>query len=251
MSKSSKYPPQSLALDFDGNAITLDRFEKAIESFFAILRNVSKEITKGDKPIQWEVKVKSGSNVVIARVMADALTQRNAETVLDVIPGGLRLLETGTQESPKYFNTDAIKAARDLVSLRDRQGKNISYIKIRRDGVAQTLSRKLIESVNDIVGGQHQAYGSIQGKLQTLSDRGGFKFFIYDELFDQKVTCFVTEELMPIAVKSFTKRVAVYGLVQYNKAGDPCSLKVEQLDIFRNNSDLTPLDKIAGILKEA
>jgi hypothetical protein len=62
-------------------------------------------------------------------------------------------------------------------------------------GKRKEITAKTAETANDLVEAAYQSFGSIEGKLIMLSDDQGFKFAIYQKLFDRRVTCFMDEEL--------------------------------------------------------
>ena len=52
-----------LTLEIDGEAITPERFVRAVRAFFDVLREVSTSMPAMDKRVAWRVQVKQGSNL--------------------------------------------------------------------------------------------------------------------------------------------------------------------------------------------
>ncbi len=136
-------------------------------------------------------------------------------------------------------------------SVAPQAGKDITAVKIRSMSEKASVTPQMVVAADALITGQRQSYGSVEGKLQTITERGGFRFVVYDSLYDHRVDCFIDEELMNRAVASFGKRVRVSGLVQYDHFGDPVSIKVDELYVFRPNKELPSVHEMRGILKGA
>jgi hypothetical protein len=58
------------------------------------------------------------------------------------------------------------------------------------------------------------AYGAVEGRVQTLSSRGGLRFSLYDTLHDKAVSCYMAEDFDPEAMRgAWGKRAIVAGWV--------------------------------------
>ena len=166
------------------------------------------------------------------------------------VPSGIKALQTGNKQIPKLFTREAVKAVKTLGSIQDLRGKDITAVKIRSMSEKASVTPQMVVAADALITGQRQSYGSVEGKLQTITERGGFRFVVYDSLYDHRVDCFIDEELTEKAVASFRHRVRVSGLVQYDRAGDPVSVKADSIYAFRPNEDLPSVHQMRGILKE-
>ncbi len=241
----------SVTLDFDGHLVTPEAFRKAVNAFVDLIREVSKEISGSGPKLQWNISVASGSRLVIARPVADPATRRIAKEATIAIRNGIQRLESGAITAPIYFTETALKATRELGALQDKGAKTIEYVRIRTNGTAEEVTEKAVSSAITLITGQHQALGCIEGKLQTISERGTFQFVVWDDLFDRGVCCFVDQELMAEAVKYFGKRIAAFGIVQYDRDGRPVSIDVQTIKPFPDVTTLPPIKSLRGIFKKA
>jgi hypothetical protein len=98
---------------------------------------------------------------------------------------------------------------------------------------------------------QYQAYGAIEGKLSTISERGQFQFVVWDALSDRPVNCFIPEDKFDEATQAFRKRVHVSGMIQYGRDRKPVAIKVDRIRRFREISELPELEEFRGILQKA
>lgn len=240
----------SLSLRLKGD-LPIEKFEKAVGAFFALIKEVTKTALHDDQRIRWTVSVRAGSAIVSAIPHYKPDVADQAAQILRIIPEGIKAMERGTEEMPVGFTREAVKSVRTLASVRGLKGSDVTSIDVGSGKERSIVTAKSFATAESLVGGQRQSYGSIEGKMQTITERGGFRFVVYDSLFDRKVDCFIDEELMEKAVANFRKRVRVSGLVQFDRFGDPVSIKVSDIYVFRPNSDLPTVHSMRGLLKEA
>jgi hypothetical protein len=242
-------PKDCLTLDLEGN-LPLEKFERAVVAFFDLIKEVTKEALRENQQIRWTVTVRAGSAILnaIPHYAEDVAPQ--AREILYAVPSGIKAIEKGAKEAPKYFNREAIRAVKKLGSLQGLKPTDITAVKIRSVSEKAVVTPKSVVVADSLIGGQRQSYGAIEGKMQTITDRDGFRFVVYDSLYDHRVDCFFDEELMDKALANFRKRVRVSGLVQYDRAGEPVSIKVDDIYVFRPNSELPSVREMRGILKK-
>lgn len=172
---------------------------------------------------------------------------------IESINGGMNELAKGTSEQPRYFTDETLKFAKDLATLAESaKAKGLDKVEFRVEGSGIPISAEAAASVNRIRGKEHVAIGSIEGNLQTVSDRDGFRVVVYDSLKDKSVNCFFSdEEILMQALQAFRKRVTVFGTVRYRKDGTPISVRVSRIRVFKAQDELPPIDQIRGIFKRA
>lgn len=214
-----------------------------------LLQEVSTEVGYGKK-VLWNMSVEHGSRLFIARPV-DAESEHTGRIVIKSISSGLRALERGTVIIPTNFNDRALGAAKRLSVLGDGTERKFSYLRVRSSGKPCEISSRTTISVDRLISGQRQAYGTVEGKLQTRTERGGLQFVVYDSLFDKGVNCFLEDETAQSAIGAFGKRVAVSGLVQYDKESRPVSIRVQTIRVFKDISELPPIKSLRGIFKRA
>ena len=240
----------SLTLALEGDAIPLDKFKQAVTSFLELVESVSHAAvgSNGEK-IKWNVSVKSGSAKVSVTPEYTAKTAGPIRAVYDAIPNGIGALSRGIATTPRLFNESAIRAVKRLSTVHELGGNGLTAVKISGNRMIKTVTHKVAVTVNQIIGTSHEAYGSIEGKLQALWDREGFKFSVFDALLDRRIECYVGDDLIEPAIEGFRKRVRVSGLVQYNKGGLPISVSANEIYQFPPNNKLAGAADVRGIFK--
>lgn len=247
----------NLKLKIDGD-LTPEEFRKAVDAFFSLVKDVSSEI-KDAKEIPWKVEVDKGSTIielVYSPTIENVKFQKAANTVARAIPNGLSKLERGRiQRPPLYFKDKALQHVRELAAVKTKSS-NIKEVNITSESYKRgfqklpfSLTQRAIATVEELIGADYHSFGSVEGKLQTLSERGEKKCYIYDELFDQKIVCRIHGAIFQKAYNAFGKRVAVSGIVHYNKRGLPIEVNVQDIDIFKSDEELPSLKTLRGVFK--
>jgi len=236
--------PERLTLDLEGPRITADSFKKAVGAFVDLIHTVSAKLAGDSKSIRWIITVKDGS-VHLSATPEALRPQVQVPQVVRAITTGLRTVERRAQR-PANFTDDALRRVYDLANVPD--GHDITLAKIVGTQGSVSVSRNAADHVETILGTAVADYGSIEGKLQTISVRGGFHVIVYDDLTDERVRCVTDDTQLPTVVKALGKRVAVSGVIRYRKTGEPISVRVEDIDIFPDDADLPTADDVYGIL---
>lgn len=235
-----------LRLKIDGEHLTHDKFLRAVQSFFGVLKEVAAEVTGSPKSIEWLVSAKSGSVDLISDGRA-----RGKLVPIDLVVNatyfGLKKLQSKGVRPP-HFNDEALQNARELGKLAD--GKSIDSIKVLRSRNRFSVSAKVVPNVDRILGGDVVEIGSIEGRLQMISSRGSLHVGVWDDIWGRRVRCFIRPEMEDEVKDAFRHRVSVNGLIRLKKTGEPVSIEVESVDIIPPDKELPTADEVCGILAE-
>lgn len=243
-----KKDENSVTLDFDGPIVTPDTFRRLVSAFVDLLNAVTDKAAGTGKKTVWDMNVSTGSRLFIARAVADHKTTATTQRVITALPDGLKKLEKGTAVPPAYFDQRALRAARELASIPKQ--RKLTYVRFRSKGPEVPVSQLSADTAIRLLG-QHQALGSVEGRLRTISDRGALQFVVFDSLYDNGVNCFMSEELAEQAKDAFRKRVSVTGMIQYDPDGRPVSIRVDSIRVFKDVEELPPIKNLRGIFKKA
>jgi hypothetical protein len=237
-----------LSLILDGRKVTADRFVKAVNAFFGLIANVASEMEGQAESIEWVAAVKEGSNVVRAIPHNANGNMPVALELMDAVIVGFNVLEKADYSRPRYFNRKAIQNAKELSSILDSDGDTVSVVKLKSRTSDVSLTPRTLAGAELLLGSNHGAIGSVEGRLHTVSDKSGFRFVIDDFLYNDQVTCYIEdEELVKNALSFFGQRVAAYGKVKYRKNGTPVSVEVNQIRVFKPKTSLPTVDDVTGI----
>lgn len=241
-------PSETIELKIEAPRLTDDRFERAVSAFFDLLHSVTDNVVGRERAVRWIVEVESGSAIVRARPEADAEAWALVPSSIEAICGGIVALANRANSAPPYFTNVSLKAARSLASVRDPGGEYVSGVSLRNGSLPIDVTSEIVSVVDEILGEKYEALGSVEGTLQTISERHGFRLAVYDIIFDQPVICFPKdEEVKNDAMRAFGKRVIVAGEVRYRKDGMPSSVLVESIQTFLDDDDLPTAQDIQRI----
>jgi hypothetical protein len=235
---------ERITLRLEGPKITADQFARAVNAFFDLLDEVSREMTESAQAVRWIITLEHGSNLLHAYPEVKE-TRIKPTTLVRTISKGVGLVGKRAQR-PRYFTDSALRLTRDLAIVPDGHDVETAQIKAPPDRV--TVSAKTAANVNRLLGEDIEEYGTIEGRLLTLSQRHSPHFAVYDPLTDQPVRCDVKEDQLEQAWRAFGRRVAVSGVIRYRKTGQAVSIEAESIFVFPADEDLPSADDVYGIL---
>jgi len=236
-----------LILELKGESITIEKFRKGVDAFFGVVESITESIYH-EKKIHWLVQVKAGSNLVCVKA-APQTPFKVVENIKQAIKQGIETLEDKA-EQPKDFSLDAIKKLQVLAQLESVKEEDDTRVQVWVGQIPLRITHNTVAHIADIIREEANDYGSVQGRLQTISERGGFYFVIYEPIWDKSIRCKMSQELITEALNYFGKRVEVIGLIKYRKDGSPISIKVEQIIPFPEEKDIPGFQSVRGILED-
>jgi hypothetical protein len=237
--------PDTLVLHLDGR-IPSRQFRQAVGAFLDFVEEVTVETAGGPNAIRWIISVRPGS-INLAADPEPVQRRAPVKTVLRSVSGGVRLLARRPQR-PRHFTTRALRRLRALTEVVD--GLHVTKAEISTAAGVVPLSGALASNLDRLLSTPVKDYGSVEGKLQTLSERGGFHFAVFDQLTDDGIRCEIPQERSAEAWRAFGKRVAVSGEVKYDRGGMPVSIRVEEIYVFPEDSELPGADDAYGVLTQ-
>ncbi|MGH7976828.1 MAG: hypothetical protein ACREC8_09205 [Limisphaerales bacterium] len=162
---------------------------------------------------------------------------------------GVRSLRSGIKTIPHGFTRNEVRVSRNLAALID--GGHVQTISIKNGSDAEDLPQTIIPIADSILSGEtHIAFGSVEGKIDSLSDKHGFSCSVFEPLMRREITCyFEKQEVIEDAIKGFGKRVLAGGLIRYAKEGHPTSIVVDTIRIFPEESELPTVEEVQAVYK--
>ncbi len=246
MNKLKRY----VTLKLEGDRINANKLRGSISNFYEFIDEIACQVFKRKKPIKWIVEVKEGSiNLINEAEVDEKLDQAMQDKVFRLIGTGINILNKEAKIPPN-FNDKALEHLQDLAAIPDIKKNGLQRIGILIDNKRFTLSKNVVSNIDLLLGVKSKAFGSIEGRLSTLSERGSKRFIIYDSITDKGVNCYIHDNgILYDAANAFGKRVYVYGMISYDYMGNPKSIKVEYLKVFKDSQDLPTAFDVLGILR--
>ena len=209
----------ALTLKLGPDRVPAQLFLRAVRTFSDILADLAREARSDARAVGWEISVARGSQVLRADI--------GRETPRDVARSVLAAMERPPQRVRQRF-------------------RELSRLPI--EGVelwAGETHNDLLRLVEVDPPRPFDEYGTVEGELSTLSNRGGPHFTIYEPIWDTGVRCTVPDSLIGSMQAMWTRRVAAHGLVRYDAQGHPLSIRAEQVELFPY--DETPIEEFRGL----
>jgi len=92
-------------------------------------------------------------------------------------------------------------------------------------------------------------WGSVEGRLSEISERGVRRVYVYDRLLDKHIRCHVTDEILEDIAPYWRKRVTVSGLIRYHSNWEIKDIEVQSFEVFPPSETLPSFDDVRGIFK--
>jgi hypothetical protein len=155
-------------------------------------------------------------------------------------------------ERPEHFTDKALQAARKLaeIAARDDEDEPVP-VQILTNRITTTVAASTVVNVDTILGPHSEAFGSIEGRIETISERKKPRFYIYDTLQDRPVRCYFEKDKFDEVVDIFKsrQRALIYGRIRYRRDGQPVSVRVDTLRPL-NAPRLPSFSDVLGILRD-
>jgi hypothetical protein len=201
----------SATLQLQGEKIPLGAFADAMLHFRGLIVALSGTVP-GGRDVDWFV-----ADLVYGSAQATIRgeVRPGREAVVDqVIRAYDRLGAHLDKADLIIYEPRVVKEARALTGILNGQVDGLLFQTALHDWIIRKPRHegKRVSSPWSVVGAS-EAYGAIEGRVQTLTNRGGLRFTMYDTLDDRAVSCYVSEGQEHTMVGIWGKRVLVEGLI--------------------------------------
>ncbi|MCH7733547.1 MAG: hypothetical protein IIB44_13750 [Candidatus Marinimicrobia bacterium] len=241
----SETMPNEIILTLPPDKVSEKVFKTAVSAFLDMVHKMGESVTKGSEGhIQWFYSVRGGSNCFVATGepvncpphILDHLSQ---------YPNGIDQLNK-TPSIPAGFDYNLFGPLEKLASLTKEAGS----IDISINNEHAAITELTYENVKKITDVKYEAWGSIEGKLQMITEHGRLMCRIYEILDDNPVEVGFKEEFRNTILDNFGKRVSIIGEVKYDSLGKAKKVVMEDIYIYPSNLELPSFKDVTGILKK-
>lgn len=209
-------PDTTLVLALEGD-VRLDQFSEAVSHFHKLLVQLTQEVA-ADTKIEWDLEdLQYGSAIMAVAGRADT-----EEPVLRVISAFEDVGQSLQQHQPIPFSRHVTREAELLTKLIGGDIKAVRLGTARKEAIIYGLfDAKKITTAKPMV-----SFGSVKGRVQSISNRGKLRFTLYDGVFDKPVSCYVKEDRQDILADIWDRVVFVSGRVtRQPDSGQPVSVR--------------------------
>lgn len=237
-----------LVLRIEGTRITAERFLKAADNFFNLLRNVADDISGQKGAVTWIVSAEKGSQVLIATPEADEQLVTNVQLIPKKIHDGFCEIEKGSSR-PEVFSDTALRHARELAFVVGNGDGDISRVLLMYGKQTNVISEKTSAHVAEILGAKRTEDGSVEGRVTVLSDRKGLTITIDDTLTGQSVRCTPRDIDEQELIRAFRTRITAIGTVHFRRDGAPVRIEVDSIRKLGKRDELPGFEDVRGIFR--
>ncbi len=237
-----------ITLKLEAGKVAASDFKRAVNSFLDVIHEVADAAAGKHNAVSWLVSVEAGSTCLIAE--PTPVTPSDLQTVPIVMAAVKDGFEHIAREPgiPRYFSESSMRKASDLALLVGKGAERQSVSLRFGDEAPLEFSETMADNVAKVFEIHAKSLGSIEGRLEMLSIRKGFKCHIYDVLTDRRINCTYDSEMFEAIRDALGERVSAYGIISYADEGRPMSLKLQNLRVLARDN-LPGWSDVRGILE--
>ena len=190
-----------------GGDIPFDDFAQTIERFHRLVELLTQDLGRTAE-ISWTVDdLSAGSAVVSIRGEA-----QQEEAVERIARAYAVIGESLEHNQPIPYSPQIAQAARSLTKVLNG---HITSIQFEAGGTVATVTSSVpVVQAAGVIG----SYGSIEGRIETLTSRRGLGFTLYDLLHDRAIRCHLEPEQADDVRDAWDRRAIVSGWIRRDPA---------------------------------
>jgi len=222
----------TITLALNGDSISLDDFAKAIGGFQELIEGLALDVAPTTK-VNWSVlSLEAGS--AIATIQGYTEDEERAEDVEKIVDAYFDVGRSLHERRPIQHSERVQKAARRLVSVINGRVTSVRF-ETPTDDIE--VSHYYEASDGKLSRKPHQTqvvFGAMRGRIQSLSNRGGLRFTLYDLIDDKAISCYLPSGSETIMRDAWGRIAIVEGRIHR-------SSKTGQVSTIRDVSDVRVL----------
>lgn len=236
-----------ITLELEGKTLPAEKFLKAATAFVHLVQDLTSKEAGDEKTPKWVVQVKSGSNLIglnPAPGYNPAIIHRVARQAQDLIDRAEKNDRTITA-----LPETTLRNLRALATVAEENGDGVSLrVWIKKEPISMGV--RTAANLKEWLEVEYKDYGSVEGRLQVISERGNFSAEITDPLHGKAIKCILDTDKIKAALDLFGQRVEAYGLIRYRKDGNIADITVDEFVPFPSPTDIPSFEDVRGILGE-
>jgi len=203
----------TLTLALSGE-VDLARFAVAVSNFEDLVQGLSKE--KGAEGIKWLMHdLQISSTIATVRGESDVLGE--VERIVNAYEDVGRSLQSGQRLN---YSEPVVKAANAITAV---LGDKVTAVRFETADVEFTVANRPEIAIATAI---MKSSGAIEGRIQTLSNRKGIRFVLFDTLNDRAISCYLPEGKEEKMREIWGKRAIVEGEISRElSTGRPVAIR--------------------------
>lgn len=219
-------PNDTITFALDGE-VNLNDLAEALPALRSLINGLASDVAPGND-IEWVIEgLSTGSTLLVAR--GESENTAAVETTANAYLAVGRALET---RSGVPYAPNIQRSAQRIVDLLDERVTAVRFETIEDEAIVRFEPEQAAPERLEPL----RAFGAVEGIVQTLSNRKGLRFTLYDTLFDKPVSCYLAEGQEGIMRDAWGRRALVEGLVSRDPiTGRPISVReISHVELVRD-----------------
>lgn len=238
----------TVELHITGPNVTAEQFSRCVKNFFNMLNDVAAGISGKRHGVKWTISVKDESIGICATPHSVNGNPRVAGLTTRAIRSGLNAI-VKRKKKVTHFSQVGLESLYELGSTIGLGEEGINSIRIRVGRTWNDISPSTVAHVDELLKAPIRAHGSIEGQMLALELSGRLRFGIDEVLTGKRIHCFFPESIYNDVIKALKQRVAAYGIISYQKNGEPKNIEIEHIKVFPSDDTLPQFEDIVGLYK--
>lgn len=216
----------NLTLALDGS-VSLDDFAVAVKGLQGLVNAISRDVAKKDR-IEWVLDaLEHGSAITTVRGFS-----QSPESV-EAVVGAYHYVGEALQSDKKVpYSRQVRHHAQRIYNILQHRHRNVTAIRFETPSSTVIVRPKATLLPQDE--GLVSSFGAIEGRIQTLTSRGGLRFTLYDSIYDKPVSCYLKVGREDAMRDAWGRRAVIEGWVSRDaKTNRPFTVRqVENIELL-------------------
>lgn len=245
----------TVVLEIDAPELPLSALVAAARDLLGLVTEVAASVEDGTG-IRWVVDALSKTSPavlavrpVVADDVKDYLSPSDLAAMVAAVPAGIHVLEGEEEVRPRYFSDRALEKLRDLTEF---VGKGVTTVKLGSDVDRIDLGERVANGIAALLVPNVRSWGTLEGRLESVTVHGSREFSVYDLLTGQRVRCTFGRRIPPSDIgRMVERRVAVFGEIRARQSGVVVSVLAETIEALPKEAELPAASTAVGVLRVA
>ena len=233
--------------------ISLEEFLSLGQDLLKLLRELDATASAEPKgSVRWTISSLSKNSPPEIGVTAIRRPNREDRSLVvqhAAIEGSLALKNLG--ERPPDYSDAALLVLQRIADKSKKLGPSLIYSRGQNGpGKESRIDVGTAQRVQELTAPRSQAWGTLVGRLDTISIRSGSEFRIIDEETRSPVRCRFHEDKLEKVKELLGARVMASGIIYANNFGSPLRLDVDGDVHIAKREDLPSIDEMIGLVPD-